>query len=184
LQIVFHDSTIRYIMTPSDKSATAKNESRTLIIVVAIIAALVIAVLFYFLMRATGGGTVTPTLQGAIRPGSAEFERVRERIVLDEPVADEGKRALGDIVMTLSTTVRNFSGKTLSGLEIKGAVIDHQNQPVKQRTIVIIPSPAPGGIQELAPNKTIVARVVLDGMTDTDDRANIKMEVTGIKFKD
>lgn len=169
-------------MTPSDKSATT-SESRIVIIVVAIIAALVIAVLFYFLMRATGGGTVTPTLQGAIRAGSAEFDQYRERIVLDEPVADEGKRPLGDIVMTLKTTVRNFTGKTLSGLEIRGAVVDHQNQPVKQRTVVIIPSLAPDTPKELPPNKTIYAQVVLDGMTDKDDRANIKMEITGFKFK-
>lgn len=168
-------------MTPADKTATTKKESRTLIIVVAIIAALLIAVLFYFLMRATGGGTPAPTLEGAIRQGSPEFEQYRGRIVLDEPEATEARRPLGDIVMTLQTTVRNFSGKTLSGLEIRGAVVDHQGQPVKQRTVVIIPSPI--GPAELAPNKTVVARVVLDGMTDTHDRADIKMEVIGFRFK-
>src|SRR5262245_60020491 len=103
-------------MTPSDKSATTTTESRTLIIVVAIVAALVIAVLFYFLMRATGGGTVTPTLEGALRQGSPEFEQYASRIVSDEPEATEARRPLGDIVMTLQTTVRNFTGKTISGL--------------------------------------------------------------------
>jgi hypothetical protein len=170
-------------MTLADKSATTKKESRTLIIVVAIIAALLIAVLFYFLMRATGGGTTAPTLEGAIRQGSPEFEQYRERIVLDEPEANEARRPLGDIVMTLQTTVRNFSSKTLSGLEIRGAVVDHQGQPVKQRTVVVIPSPVPGGPAELAANKTLVVRVVLDGMTDTHDRADIKMEITGFRFK-
>ena len=170
-------------MTPSDKSATTKNESRTLIIIVAIIAAVLIAVLFYFLMRATGGGTVAPpTLAGAIRAGSPEFEQYRSRIMLDEPEAFESPRGLGDIVMDLKTVVRNFSGKTLSGLEIRGAVIDHQNQPVKQRTVIVIPSVA-SGVSELAPNKTIEAHVVLDGMTATDDRANIRMEITGFRFK-
>ena len=170
-------------MAASDKTATAKSESRVIIIGVAVIAALVIAVLFYFLMRATGGGTVTPTLQGAIRSGSPEFDQYREQIVLDDPEATEARRPLGDIVMTLQTTVRNLTGKTLSGVEIRGAVVDHQNQPVKQRTIVIIPSLVPGGPVELAANKTVVARVVLDGMTETDDRANIKMEITAFKFK-
>ncbi|HTG94119.1 MAG TPA: hypothetical protein VL866_16115 [Pyrinomonadaceae bacterium] len=170
-------------MTPSDKSATTKNESRTLIIVVAIIAAVIIAVLFYFLMRATGGGTVAPpTLAGAIRPGSPEFEQYHSKIMLDEPEATEGRRALGDIVMTLTTIVRNFSGKTLSGIEIRGAVIDHQNQPLKQRTVVVLPSAAQG-VSELAPNKTLQVQVVLDGMTETDDRANIHMEITGFRFK-
>jgi hypothetical protein len=183
LQIIFAESTIRRTMMPADKAATAQKESRTLIIIIAIIAAVLIAVLFYFLMRATGGGTATPTLAGAIRPGSTEFEQYRERIMLDEPEATESPRALGDIVMDLKTTVRNFTGKTISGLEIRGAVVDHQGQPVKQRTLIVIPSPAQG-VRELPPNKTFEAHIVLDGMTDTDDRANIKMEITGIKFKD
>ena len=171
-------------MNVADKNAsTAESQSRTLIIVVAIIAAVVIAILFYFLMRATGGGTVTPTLAGAIRQGSPEFEQYRSQIVMDEPEATEARRPLGDIVMTLETTVRNFSGKTLSGLEIRGAVINHQDQPVKQKTVVVIPSVVPGGPSELAPNKTIIARVSLDGMSETDDRANIRMEITGFKFK-
>jgi hypothetical protein len=37
---------------------------------------------------------------------------------------------------------------------------------------------------ELAPNKTMQVNVLLDGMSDADARANIKMEVTGFKFKE
>lgn len=170
-------------MSVADKNASTESQSRTLIIVVAIIAALLIAALFYFLMRATGGGTVTPILAGAIRQGSTEFEQYRSQIVVDEPEATEARRPLGDIVMTLQTTVRNFTGKTLSGLEVQGAVVNHQDQPVKQKTVVAIPSVVPGGITELPPNKTAVVRIVLDGMTETDDRANIRMEITGFKFK-
>jgi len=170
-------------MSVADKNASTESQSRTLIIVVAIIAALLIAVLFYFLMRATGRGTVTPTLEGAIRQGSPQFEQYRSQIVQDEPEATEARRPLGDIVMTLQTTVRNFSGKTLTGLEVRGAVVNHQDQPIKQKTVVVIPSVAPGGPSELAPNKTVVARVVLDGMTETDDRANIRIEITGFRFK-
>ena len=36
--------------------------------------------------------------------------------------------------MSLHGTVRNFSGRTLNGLEINAVVVDHQGQPVKQRT--------------------------------------------------
>lgn len=171
-------------MTPSDTTAAAKKESRTVIVVAAVIAALAIAGLFYVLMWATGGGVAPPRLEGAIRPGSAEFEQYRSQIIMDEPEATQANRALGDIVMTLKATVRNLSGKTLSGLEVRGTVVDRQNQPVKQRTVIVIPSRAPGGLTELPPNKTVDAFVTLDGMTETDDRANIKMEITGLKFKD
>jgi hypothetical protein len=82
--------------------------------------------------------------------------------------------------MSLQTTVRNLTGKTLNGLEVRAAVVDYQGQPVKQRTVVVVPTRQ----AELAPNKTIQVAVMLEGMSDTDARANIKMEVTGFKFKE
>jgi hypothetical protein len=158
-----------------------KDDSRrTVIIVVAVIAAIIIAVLFYFLMRASGGGSaVEPALEGAVHVGAPEFAEVAAKIHLDEPEAYESKRALGDIVMNLQTTVRNFTGRTLAGLEIKGMVVDHQQKPVSQRTVVVIPTRQ----QELEPNRTMAVQIMLEGMTDSDDRANIRMEVTGYKFK-
>jgi hypothetical protein len=53
----------------------------------------------------TNGPGGEPTLQGAIRSGSTEFEKEKANIVLDTPEADEAKRPLGDIVMSLHTTL-------------------------------------------------------------------------------
>ena len=168
-------------MTVQDRRVEASESNRTLIIVVAVAAAVAIALLFYVLMRAGGGSSVgEPTLQGAIRPGSPQFEEYQSKIFLDEPEATEAKRALGDIVMTLQTTVRNITGKTLNGLEMRAAVVDYQGQPVKQRTVVVIPTRQ----AELGPNKTMQVQVMLDGMKDADPRANIVMEVTGFRFKE
>ena len=167
-------------MASSERQLSGSDDSRrTLIIVVAIIAAIAIATLFYVLMKATGGGTVEPTLEGAIRAGSPEFAQNQPKIVLDKPEAYESKRALGDIVMNLQTTVHNFTGRTLSGLEIKGVVVDHQGKPVNQRTVVVIPTRQ----ADLENNRGMPVRVMLEGMTDKDDRANIQMEVTAFKFK-
>ena len=152
-----------------------------MIIIVAIGVAIVIAVFFYILMRSTRTPPgVDPKLQGAIRPGSSEFAQNIQNIKLDDPEAEEAKRALGDIVMSLHTIVRNVSGKTLSGLEVRAAVVDHQGKAVKERTVVMIPTRQ----AELEPNKTMKVQVMLEGMSETDDRANIKMEVTGFKFKE
>ncbi len=168
-------------MSAPDKTLEESEDSRRkIVIVVAIAAALAVAVVFYFLMRASSGGNVEPTLQGAIRSGSPEFEEFRSKVYLDEPEADEAKRPLGDIVMTLRTTVRNLTGKTIKGLEIKAAVVDRSGNLVKERTVVVIPTTRQ---PELAPNKTMLVPVTLDGMKDTDVRANIKMEVTGFRFK-
>lgn len=168
-------------MAAPDRRLENTESHRTLIIVVAIAAAVVIALFFYVLMRAgAGSGGGEPTLQGAIRSGSPEFDQQKANIVLDDPEADEAKRALGDIVMSLRTTVRNLTGKTLVGLEIKASVVDYEGKPVKERTVVVVPTRVP----ELAPNKTLPVQVMLEGMKDTDARANIKMEVTGFKFKE
>ena len=168
-------------MAAQDRRLEEPESRRTLIIAVAVAAAVVIALFFYLLMRAGGSsGGGEPRLEGAIRAGSAEFEAYKTQILLDDPEATEAKRALGDTVMSLTTTVRNLSNKTLTGLEIRGAVVDHQNQPVKERTIIVIPTRQ----AELAPNKTMPVALMLEGMKDTDDRANIKMEIAAVKFKE
>lgn len=168
-------------MAAPDRRAETSATNRTLIIIVAIAAAVVIAIFFYVLMRASSGsGSGEPTLQGGIREGTPQFEEYKSKIYLEEPEATEAKRALGDIVMTLTTTVRNLTGKTISGLEVRAAVVDYEGKPVKQRSMVVIPARQP----ELAPNKTMQVNVTLDGMKDTDARANIKMEVVAFKFKE
>jgi hypothetical protein len=168
-------------MAAQDRRLEETESRRTLIIVVAVAAAVVIALFFYLLMRAgSSGGGAEPTLQGAIRPGSAEFEQYKTQILRDDPEAYESPRGLGDIVMYLKTTVRNLSNKTLNGLEMSAAVVDHQGKAVKQRTVIIIPARQ----RELAPNKTLPVEIALEGFSDKDDRANIKMEITGLKFKE
>jgi hypothetical protein len=167
-------------MATSERQLPEKDDSRRkVIIIVAIVAALAIGGLFYFLMRASSGITVEPTLEGAVRPGSPEFDQYASKIFVEAPEADEAKRALGDIVMNLQTTVRIFTGRTLNGLELRGMVVDHQGKPVRQQTVVVIPTRQP----ELEPNHSMAVRIRIEGMTDSDDRANIKVEVTGFKFK-
>jgi hypothetical protein len=152
---------------------------RKVIIVVALVAAIIIAIFFYFLMRASSAVRVESTLAGAMRAGTPEFEQYKSKIVLDDPQATQYKQALGGVVMDLYTNVRNFTGRPLIGLEVKGMVVDHQGQPVREKTVVVIPARQ----TELEPNRTMLVEVRLEGMTDQDDRANIKMEVTGFIFK-
>ena len=167
-------------MSTSDRQLPESDSRRQVVIIVAVIAALVIGGLFYFLMRASSRITVEPTLEGAVRPGSPEFAEFAPKIFVEAPEADEAKLALGGIVMNLQTTVRNFTGRTLTGLEMRGMVVDHQGKPVREKTLVVLPTT---GQRELEPNRAMVARIRLEGMTDSDDRANIKMDVTGFKFK-
>ncbi len=165
--------------TPQNVAET-DNSRRIVFIAVSLISLLLIGGLLYLATRPdTGGGSSQQKLEGALRAGTPEFEKVRSQIVVDKPEATEATRAIGDIVMTLRTTVRNFTGRTISGLEIYAAVVDSQGQPVKDRIAIVIPTRQ----AELEPNKTLEVPVMLEGMKKEDDRANIKMEVTGVKFK-
>ena len=168
-------------MAAPDRRIETGESNRTLIIAVAVVAAVLIAGAFYGLMwLGSSGPSADAGLQGAVRAGSPQFDEYKSKIFLDDPEATEAKRALGDIVMSLQTTVRNLTGKTLTGLEMRAAVVDYEGKPVKERTVVVIPARQP----ELAPNKIMPVQVMLDGMSETDARANIKMEVTGFKFKE
>jgi hypothetical protein len=164
---------------PAEHSIPEEKSRRTLIIFVAAFSAAFIAGFFYLLLRNTAAPSAPPTLAGAIRQGSPDFEKNKKLIALDEVVADEAKRALGDTVMTLQTTVRNFTGRTITGLEMYAAVVDHDGKPIKEKKLVVIP----GRQAELEPNKTMKVGIVLEGFTDNDDRANVKMDVTGFTLK-
>src|SRR3954470_21441337 len=164
---------------PAEHTIAEDKPNRVVIIVVAVIAAVLIGGFFYLLLRKSVAPATPATLQGAIRPGSPDWDKYIKLIARDDPEADEAKRALGDTVMTLQTTVRNFTGRTITGLEVRGSVVDHDGKPVKERSLVVIP----GREAELEPLKTMRVSILIDGFSDNDDRANIKMEVTGFTLR-
>src|ERR1700674_6004643 len=118
---------------PAEHSFSEDKSPRAIIIAVAVVAAVLIGVVFYVLMRKSMRDSPPLRLDNAIRAGSPDFEKYQKLIARDDPEADESPRALGDIVMTLHTTVRNFTGKTIDGLELRAAVVDQQGKPIKER---------------------------------------------------
>ncbi len=166
---------------PAGPNDGAEDQSRRRILIpVAVIAVLVIGGVFYLLMRMSSRGPNPPEhLEGAIRAGTPEFEQYRSRVFLDEVEAFEETSVLGGLQMRLRTTVRNFTGRRITGLEMYAAVVNHQGQPVRDRTIVEIPARQP----ELAPNKTMRVEIAIRGFNPDDDRAKVKMEVTAFKLR-
>lgn len=159
--------------------AEADSSRRTIFIIVGILSAAIVAGLIYAFYSRSGPPQPPTQLPNAIRAGAPDFERYRARIQLDSVEAFESTRALGDIVMTLQGTVRNFTGQTLDGLEVYGAVLDPNGKPIKERTVAVIPNQKP----ELANNETMQARILLEGISKDAVRANIKMEIVGFRFK-
>jgi hypothetical protein len=142
-----------------------------------LLAALSCSVILF--MGCGGGGAQQNSLPPLMRAGGADFEKYQQLIKIDEVEADEAARPVGDIVMTLRGTVRNFTGRTLNALEVRASVVDLEGKPVKERNVLIIPNRQ----AELDNNQTMKAQVLLEGISKNATRANIKMEVTGFSFK-
>lgn len=163
-------------------AAADTDTRRKIFIIVGVVAALMLAGLIYLITRPAATNTAEARLAGALRSGDPEFDAVREQVVLDSKEAFESPRAVGDIVMELRATARNFTGRTINGLEVHGTVIDSARNVVKERTVTVLPS-GQTTQTEIEPNKTLPVRITLEGFKKSDDRANFRMELTGVRFK-
>jgi hypothetical protein len=121
-------------------------------------------------------------MEGAVREGTPEFEALTRKIVIqtDENNTMQSPTGMGTIVMMIAGKIRNFSGKTLTGLEIKVTVVDQLGKPVKEKVLTVIPSQQ----DKLEANETMPVRVMIEGFSKDDDRAMIRWKVTAIKTSD
>ncbi|MDT7604169.1 MAG: hypothetical protein QOF61_2166 [Acidobacteriota bacterium] len=172
-------------MSSSRPNASESDSSRKVIfIAVGLAGAALIALLVYWATRPAPPAR-EPHLEGAIRADSPEFAQWRPRVVVDfipDQDAVESTRAAGDIVMAMRPKVRNFSGRTINGLELKATVVDLDGKPVRSRTVIAIPNAATS-MTELEPNKVLEVPIMMEGFKPTDVRANIRIEMTAVRFK-
>ena len=165
----------------SSKAVETDSGRKTIFIVVGVATLLLLLAVFYLASRPSQRSSGPPPLEGALRAGTPEFEQYRDRIVIDgyQDNSTESPRAMGDIIMELNGTARNFTGRTINGLEVRAAVVDLQGRPIQERIVNVIPTRQ----SELETNKTMPVQVRMEGFRKTDNRANIKMEVTAVRFK-
>ncbi|MDQ3801105.1 MAG: hypothetical protein M3384_16910 [Acidobacteriota bacterium] len=118
-------------------------------------------------------------LEGAVREGTPEFEALTKRIVIqtDENNTMQSPTGMGTITMFIRGKIRNFTGKTLTGLEIKTTVIDQLEKPVKEKTLIVVPNQK----ERFEPNETMPVSVMIEGFSKDDDRAMIRWKVTAIR---
>ncbi len=120
-------------------------------------------------------------LEGAVREGSPEFAEITKKIIIenDPDKTWESPLGTGYVMMNIAGRVKNYSGRTVNGLEIKTSVLDISGNPVKEKSVLVVP------IQqaELAPGDVMEVVVRIDGFGKDDDRARVRWKVTAIKFK-
>ena len=112
-------------------------------------------------------------LADAIRPGAAEFPG--DKLVVDfEPDEDAtgGENTLGNYVVTMKPTVRNFTGRTVNGLEFRAAGLDLKGNVIRERTYV--------SEGEIETNKTASPAI---GLNFPNRPAQLRLELTGVRFK-
>jgi hypothetical protein len=146
-----------------------------------VIVASVVVVMGLILPALTRPPTSTresPRLEGAFRAGGPEFERYRERLVIDNPTATASAGTLGDFVVELKTKVRNETGRRLHGLEMRGVVINAQGMPVGERTAIVIPAQQ----AVLEPGEEMYVHMLIEGFRADAERAGARLEVTGLRF--
>ncbi len=157
------------------------NPSRNIYIlatVIAIAIALIVAGLFYRRLAAPPIVAEEPRLEGALRAGAPEFEEIRSRIIVAPPEATEAPRALGDIVMEITTQVHNNMGQTVRGLELRGAVRDPAGNPIRERTVVVIPTQQ----SALEPDERISVRILIENINPEAERTAVEVDVTAVRL--
>lgn len=118
-------------------------------------------------------------LQNAVREGTPEFEFYKSRVIISEnhDFSTKSESMVGGIQMKLVGVVKNFSEKTITGMEVIGIVVDEHGKTVKEKTAIVIPTQA----KQLENNKTMPVYVIIDGFKPQDDLANFKLRVSAVK---
>ena len=141
--------------------------------------AMLTAGLYYAAMTKSNVNSYTePRLEGALQPGQPEFEKFRQHIAIEQLVGTEKVHPFDTLAVAMTATVRNNTGRNISGLELRGTILDRSNSSVRERTVVIIPQQQ----KVLESGEGINTRILLDGIDKDSDRAQLVLEVTAIRF--
>ncbi|HKY29163.1 MAG TPA: hypothetical protein VJM12_14590 [Pyrinomonadaceae bacterium] len=119
-----------------------------------------------------------PRLYGALQMGQPEFEEFRRHIAIEQLVGTEKVHPFDSLAVAMTATVRNNTGRNISGLELRGAILDRENSSVRERTVVVIPQRQ----KMLESGEAINTRILLEGIDKDSDRAHLVLEVTAIRF--
>ena len=117
-------------------------------------------------------------LENAIRPGMPAFERLREQIILENFLAEQTVQPFDDLTIDMTAVIRNSTGRTISGLEMRGAVLDGEKKPLRERTVVVVPLRQTA----LEPNEVISMRIMLPGVRREKERSEVMMELAAVRF--
>jgi hypothetical protein len=117
-------------------------------------------------------------LQGSYHEGTPEFAELNKDIIIstDENTV-ESPTGMGTISMYIRGNAKNKGTRNITVLEVNVGVITQQNQVLKEKRVLVVPTEQP----HLGPDETIPITLSIDGFDRRDDRASIRWKVTAIK---
>ena len=113
-----------------------------------------------------------------MRRESPGFDELSGLLVVERLVVAEAPRPLNNQAVEITGTVRNATGRTVTGLELRGVVLDGLNTPLRERTVVVVPLKQAA----LEPGEAINVSILLEGVSPEARRAAHVLEVTGVRF--
>ena len=147
--------------------------------IISVLIAVIVAGLHYVAMNQRSFTSYSaPQPAWTLRTGQPEFEQHRKDIVLSQILGRERLYPFNNLTVELTAVVTNRSNRVISGLEMRGAILDTKNSIVQQQTVTIVP----GQQKLLEVDETITVRVLLKRMGQHSDRSHKVLEVTGISF--
>lgn len=142
-------------------------------IITAAIALMVAGMQYFALTQPYLNSYPQPQIEQPLRSGNAEFDLLRSQILIENLVGVEKEHAV-----ELSAAVTNDTGRTISGMELRGAIVDSHGSLAGARTAVIIPAKQ----TVLEPAETISVRILIEKVDPDSERSHLTMEVTALRF--
>ena len=136
------------------------------------------AVIHLAATRPYHGRVFEQRLEGAIRRESPAFDELSGLLVVERLGAAQAPHSLNDRAVEITGTVRNETGRTVTGLELRGVILDALSTPLRERTVVVVPLRQAA----LEPGEAINVSILLEGVGPEAERAAHVMEVTGLRF--
>lgn len=118
-------------------------------------------------------------LAGILRAGEPEFENHRGRVVVAAPEAAPPRRVHGGSLVEVRTEVSNRTGRTLSGLELRGVLTGENGSRLAERTITVVPAQQ----TTLEPDETVGVTFLIEGVEREPELVSTLVEVTGLRFE-
>ena len=119
-----------------------------------------------------------PRLEESLRAGNPEFELLREKVSVEQLVGVEKMHPFSDLVIELTATVTNKTGRTISGMELQGAIADSHGSLIRERTVLVIPTRQ----TVLEPDEAMNVRVLIENVDPNSERGRVSLEVTALRL--